>query len=87
MTFQHNQELTKPLLSFDDVPQQARCRWFVRQGSITRLDRGFRSKEEASAWIDSFDFRLDWRVGFLFRLRGDNADIEIVDRYGNRAGT
>ena len=85
MTFQQNQELNKPLFSFAEVPQQLRCRWFVRRGATTRFDRGFRSKGDASNWINAFGSRLDWRVGFLFRLRGDDADIEIVDRQGNRA--
>lgn len=85
MAFQQSQKLDKPLFSFFEVPQQARCRWFVRRSATTRFDRGFRSKGDASNWIAAFGSRLDWRVGFLFRLRGDNADIEIIDRQGNRA--
>lgn len=85
MNFQQNQDLNKPLFSFSEVPQQKRCRWFVRRGATTRFDRGFRSKDDAGNWIAAFGSRLDWRVGFLFRLRGDNTDIEIVDRQGNRA--
>lgn len=85
MTSRQNHELSKPVFSFGDVPLQVRCRWFVRRGATTRFDRGFRSKDEASNWIDSFGSRLDWRVGFLFRLRADNTDIEIVDRRGNLA--
>lgn len=68
-----------------DVPPRAGCRWFVRRGSETPTDRGFRSKAEASSWIESLGRRIDWRVGFLFRLRGDTLDIEIVDRHGQRA--
>lgn len=71
--------------TFADVPQQDRCRWFVRYGAKTAFDRGFRSKDEASSWIDSFGRRLDWRAGFVARLRGDDKDIEIVDRKGQIA--
>lgn len=85
MSTEQNQLLDKPVFSFDEVPEQKRCRWFVRRGSKTVFTKGFRSKTEASNWIDDFGRRLDWRVGFLFRLRGDDEDIEIVDRAGNRA--
>lgn len=68
--------------SFDEVPVQDRCRWFVRRGAKTRFDRGFRSKAEVSAWIEAMGRRLEWRAGFVFRLRGDTMDIEIVDRLG-----
>ncbi|MBN3777025.1 hypothetical protein G3O06_05500 [Burkholderia sp. Ac-20345] len=71
--------------NFASVPQQKRCRWFVRQGATTRFDRGFRSKEAASKWIDAFGPSLDWRVGFRFRLKGDVTDVEIIDRQGQIA--
>lgn len=75
---------TKPF-NFDDVPQQARCRWFVRRGATTRYDRGFRSKSDANNWINALGTRLDWRAGFVFRLRGDDTDVMIVDRAGDIA--
>jgi hypothetical protein len=71
--------------TFEEVPLQDRCRWFVRYGTVTVFDRGFRSKNEASNWIDKFGRRLDWRAGFVARLRGDEKDIEIVDRKGQIA--
>lgn len=71
--------------TFAEVPKQDKLRWFVRYGAKTMFDRGFRSKEEASAWIDRFDRRLEWRTGFVAHLRGDNKDIEIVDRKGQVA--
>lgn len=71
--------------TFAEVPQQDRCRWFVRLGAQTMFDRGFRSKDEASGWLDKFGRRLDWRAGFVARLRGDSKDIEIVDRAGQVA--
>jgi len=76
----------EPIFSIDEVPLQARLRWFLRRGNIICFDRGFQSKSQASIWIDSFRQRLDWRAGFTFRLRGDSVDMCIVDHSGNRAG-
>lgn len=72
------------LFEFHEVPQQKFARWFVRRGAKTKFDRGFKSKAEASAWIESLGKRLDWRVGYLFQLRGDNQTMEIVDRLGKQ---
>lgn len=74
-----------PTLNINSIPMQKRCRWFVRQGATTHYARGFRSKDGASSWIDSFGPSLDWRVGYRFRLKGDTQDIEIVDRHGRVA--
>lgn len=71
--------------TFADVPRQDRCHWFVSYGVNTMFDRGFLSKDEASSWIDYFERRLDWRAGFVARLRGDDKDIDIVDRKGQVA--
>jgi len=72
------------LFEFHEVPQQKGARWFVRRGAKTKFDRGFKSKVEANAWIDSLGKRVDWRVGYLFQLRGDSQTIEIVDRLGKQ---
>ncbi|WP_321820731.1 MULTISPECIES: hypothetical protein [unclassified Burkholderia] len=74
-----------PTLNINMIPVQKRCRWFVRQGATTHFMRGFRSKGDASNWIDAFGSSLDWRAGFRFRLKGDAQDIEIVDRQGRIA--
>lgn len=66
---------------WESIPIQSRCRWFVQRGATTKFDRGFRSKQDANNWINSFT-NLDWRAGFVFRLRGDNIDMSIVDRNG-----
>lgn len=71
--------------SFNEVPMQARCRWFVRRGTTTHYDRGFRAKGDASNWVDAMGCRLEWRSGFAFKLRGDDVEMHIVDRQGNRA--
>lgn len=78
--------MPKPF-NFAEVPMQSGCRWFVRHGATTRFDRGFRSKNDASNWIDAMTSRLEWRAGFVFRLRSDYADVAIVDREGNIAKT
>ncbi|WP_241294359.1 hypothetical protein [Burkholderia stabilis] len=72
-------------LNVNAIPTQKRCRWFVRQGSMTYFSGGFRSKGDASNWINAFGSSLDWRSGFRFRLKGDATDIEIVDRHGRVA--
>ncbi|MFK4135962.1 hypothetical protein ACI2KR_27310 [Pseudomonas luteola] len=64
------------------IPLQNNCRWFVRRGEAVQYDRGFRSKGEASDWIESFGSKLDWRAGFSFKLKGDNTHMEIVNRQG-----
>lgn len=75
------------LFSFEEVPLQDKCRWFVRRGATTQFNRGFRSKDEASLWINTFGHRLDWRAGYVFRIRGDGVDMAIVDRRGTVAAT
>lgn len=53
-------------------------RLFIRYGTTTWYSVGFKTRLEASEWIDSHGRALDWRVGYLFRLRGDSKDIQIV---------
>lgn len=71
--------------TFAEVPLHERSRWFVRYGAKTVFERGFRSKDEAISWLDNLGRRLDWRAGFVARLRGDDKDIAIVDRKGQVA--
>lgn len=47
-----------------------------------KYERGFRSKQAASEWIDAFGVELDWRAGYTFRLKGDSTHMEIVNRQG-----
>lgn len=66
------------------VPFQDRCRYFVRrEGCELILKRGFRTKAEASRWINSLN--CEWRAGFTFRLHWDSVDMHIVDRDGKLA--
>ncbi|WP_018079351.1 hypothetical protein [Thiobacillus denitrificans] len=60
-------------------------RWFIKRGATTWFNRGFRTKALADAWIKDHGHALDWRAGYVFRLRGDACDVEIVDRHGNVA--
>jgi hypothetical protein len=57
-------------------------RWFVQYGARTYYNKGFRSKAEADEWITSHGRGIDWRVGYLFRLRGDDCDVRIVNKHG-----
>lgn len=57
-------------------------RWFIQRGATTWFNRGFKTKAQADAWIADHGHALDWRVGYLFRLRGDRQDVQIVDRHG-----
>lgn len=68
--------------TFSSVPLQKGCRWFVKKGATTRYDRGFRSKGEADQWIATFREVMDWRAGYVFKLRDDSEIIEIRDRTG-----
>jgi hypothetical protein len=77
--------MTDSVFTFEEVPLQRGLRWFVRRGAKPHLMRGFKSKAEASTWIEGLGRRLDWRAGFVFRLRGDCVDMEIVNRVGEIA--
>lgn len=72
--------------SITSVPLQGNARWFLRRDGVVKPERGFRSMQEASDWIDEFGCRLDWRAGFTFQLKGDSTLMEIVSRQGNVAG-
>lgn len=72
--------------SITSVPLQGNARWFVRRDGVVKPERGFRSMQEASDWIDEFGCRLDWRAGFTFQLEGDSTLMEIVSRRGDVAG-
>lgn len=76
---------TSSVFDLSEVPQQPRPKWFVQRDSAVDLTRGFSSKKEADTWITDFGRRLDWRAGYVFRLRGDTADMTIVDRTGKKA--
>ncbi|EKY4113591.1 TPA: hypothetical protein ACGW3M_001071 [Pseudomonas aeruginosa] len=71
--------------SYTSVPLQGNCRWFVRRGDTVKYERGFRSKLDASNWINAFGERLDWRAGFTFKLKGDTIHMEIASRQGDVA--
>ncbi len=72
----------RPLFDPESVPQQPGCRWFIKRDDALLLDRGFRTKAEASEWIDQLGYRLDWRVGFTFKLRGEPNIMQIANRSG-----
>ena len=71
-----------------DLIVEKGARWFLKQGENTlSVDKGFKSKSDASEWVDSLGRSLDWRAGYVFRLRGSREDLKIVNRVGNLART
>ncbi len=67
------------------LPVGKGLRWFLAvDGSIVE-GHGFTSKTAASEWIYAFGEYLDWRAGFVFRIKGLNVNLEIVDKTGKRA--
>jgi len=70
------------LFHIDEVPQIASPRYVLKRGDSLVLTHGFRSKAAASDWINNLGHRLDWRVGFVFKLRGDTVNMAFVDRNG-----
>lgn len=77
--------VVEPIFSLDEVPIQPGARWYLKRGKKVHLDRGFKSKAEADIWIKALGGRLDWRAGYLFRLRGDVTDMAIVNKAGDEA--
>jgi hypothetical protein len=73
------------VFDLSEVPENGRARWYLLRDGVVDQTRGFSSKGAADAWIKDFGHRLDWRVGFVFRLRGDTAEMTIVDRDGKKA--
>lgn len=76
---------TSSVFDLSEVPQEPRPKWFVQRNGAADMSRGFSSKASADAWITDFGRRLDWRAGYVFRLRGDTAEMIIVDRNGKKA--
>jgi hypothetical protein len=76
---------TSSMFDLSEVPQEPRPKWFVQREGAVDMTRGFSSKASADAWIKGFGRRLDWRAGYVFRLRGDTAEMTIVDRNGKKA--
>lgn len=48
--------------------------------------RGFRSKAEVDAWLESLGDRLEWRVGYVFRFRNDDKEMKIIGRHFDPPG-
>lgn len=69
-------------LRLEQAERAPGLRFFVKRGATTWYSVGFKTKASASAWINSHGDDLDWRVGYLFRLRSDARDVQIVSRQG-----
>lgn len=72
--------MSTEFFSYAEVPQQDKCKWFVRMGSTTKYNRGFRTKMQANDWINELGSRVIWRTGYVVRLRGVDQDLAIVNR-------
>ena len=59
-------------------------RYFVRRGAVTKYNRGFRTRIEVDAWIESFGDILEEQDAKILRikLKNDPVDIFIVRRDG-----
>jgi hypothetical protein len=72
---------TKPLIHLAknkaNCSKSFRIRWFIKYGDEI-LDVGFFAKSDADDWIRRHD--MEWRVDYLFRIKGDNKDIEIINK-------
>ena len=68
------------------IPQSSHCRYFVRRGPTTYYaGRGFGSKRQFSQWMDEMRAkkRIDWQVGGLFKVYGDDLNCQLVTRHGD----
>jgi hypothetical protein len=67
----------------------APLRYHVRLGASVELSCGFANKETAERFIreSSRHFGLDWRAGWVWRVRGLAMDLSIVDRHLMRPKT
>lgn len=74
--------MTSAQFSFEEVPLQSKCPWFIRLGATTKFNCGFRSQDDADRWINVLGHLLNWKVGHVIRLRGVVEDLAIVNRRG-----
>ena len=65
----------------NSVTRKTRCRYFVRIGGRIDFVRGFRSKADASQWVDDMIEKhgLSWRVGNLVCLR-NGVEFDVLTR-------
>jgi hypothetical protein len=60
----------------------APLRYHVMLGALPVFEYGFANKQAADRFISqsSRHFGLDWRAGWVWRVRGLRIDLSIVDR-------
>jgi hypothetical protein len=59
-----------------------KTRWLIKYGDAVLENIGFYTKSEVEEWIEKHD--LEWRVAYLFRIKGDDKVIEIIDKNGKQ---
>lgn len=69
-------------LQLDKIEATNRPRNFVHAGDVPVPGAAFPSRLEADEWIMLHRKDLDWRAGYVFRLKGLRLDIAIVDTHG-----
>lgn len=63
------------------IPDVASPKYLLLHG--TRVAKGgWNTKKNARDWITLLGSRLEWQVGFQFRIQGDPKVYSIVDRKG-----
>lgn len=75
-------ELIEAGLQLDKIEATNRPRNFVYVAGVPVPDAAFPSRLAADEWITLHRKDLDWRAGYVFRLKGLRLDISIVDAHG-----
>lgn len=68
--------------SYQWVPTAPKgARYFVKYGATTKFNKGFSTREQVIDWIENLE-HIAWRVGFCFRIKGDEHQVSVVTRKG-----
>jgi hypothetical protein len=72
-------------LGCQDFLVEEKAKWFLRTNNITISAKGFTTKLYAALWIESLGDRVDWRDGYVFRLKDGVENIEVISIDGQAA--
>lgn len=75
-------ELIDAGLQLNQIFPPMRPRAFLQVNKELIPGANFASRDSADAWIMRHRSIMDWRAGYVFRLKGLNQDIAIVDIHG-----
>lgn len=70
----------------DSIKKEKSCRCYLKVDDTILHNYGFKSQTEAKKWIEHLSSlnKIDWCVGFLFKIKQDNLLYEIVRRGGKK---